>query len=94
VLGALIAELEQIKTREKNPTFTEQDRRDRQMQLVGSTRPAGIEHRRDTATDAHVPALRGLVRATQRRVDSIGHEVKRGAARHHERGARVPLRLL
>ena len=53
VLGALVAELGQIKAREQIFTLAEQDRRDGQVQLIDQPGLQVLPHRRDAAADPH-----------------------------------------
>ena len=53
MLGALVAELGQIKAREQIFTLAEQDRRDGQVQLIDQPGLQVLPHRRDAAADPH-----------------------------------------
>src|SRR5690606_33220927 len=60
-------------------------RRDGEMQLVDRPRAQVLPQRRDTAADAHVPALRGLERERPRALEAVGDEMKGRAAAHGQR---------
>ena len=68
---------------------TEQDRPDRQMQIVDQPRLKILPDGRDTATDANVARARCGPGLVQRRMNAAGDEPKLRAAGHLERRPRV-----
>src|SRR6185437_5201431 len=89
VPGAAVAQLQEVDAAEQRLAGPEDDRRDRDVHLVDQPRLQVLADGADAAADADVLAACGLTRLAQRRLDAIGHEVKRRAALHGERPARV-----
>ena len=89
MLAALIAELWKIETGEEVFAAAEEDRRDGEMHLVDQAQPADIA---GSSRRRHRPGRRGRSRPpsrVQRRVNTVGDEVKRRAAIHRDRRARM-----
>src|SRR3989440_12944444 len=89
MLGARIAQRRQVDPRKQRLTTAEQDRRDRDMDLVDEPRLEILAHRGRPAADLDIEPARGLPGATERFLDSAGDEMKDGPAFHCDRLARV-----
>src|SRR5690606_14046786 len=85
VLDATVSERRQVEPGEQGFPGAQQQRRDGELQLVDRPRAQVLPQRRDTAADAHVPALRGLERERPRALEAVGDERKGRAAAHGQR---------
>src|SRR5207249_1416102 len=82
MLGARIAQRRQVDPRKERLTTAEQDRRDRDMELVHEPRLEILAHRGRPAADLDPPPARGLPGATERFLKPTGDEMIDGPAFH------------
>src|ERR1700727_445625 len=82
MFGDAVAERRQVDPGEYRFALPEHDRGHSEMQLVDQTGAKILTHRLGATTNLHVTALGGELRLLQRRLDTVGHEIKGGGAFH------------
>src|SRR5215831_11115552 len=89
--GSHLLELEGVvlETLEKALAAAENDRGDRDVDLVDEARAQVLVDDRCAAGERNVLSPRGGLGLRERRLDAVGDEVKRRSAPHHERFARM-----
>src|SRR5579862_2763950 len=86
---ALVAQRRQVEAVQNILAAPEQDRRNREMQLVDQAGPQELPYRRHATADPDVAPARGFNGACERNVNAVGDEMKHGAAAHLERCTRM-----
>src|SRR5262245_56406515 len=89
VFGDVEAERRQVNPGEHCFALPEHDGGQGQTELVEQSRAKVLTHRLDAPADLHVATIGGLLRLIQRRLDTLGHKDKGGAAFHLDRIARM-----
>jgi hypothetical protein len=85
----LVAEGAHVDPFEQRRSIAEEDRGDRDVQLVDESGTEVLPDRVGAAADPDVTGSGGLAGALQRLVDPAGDEVEGGAAGHRDRVARM-----
>ena len=89
MFGASIAELRCVDTGKEVFPGAEKSRRDGKVHLVDESRAKVLPNGGDATAEPDISSVGGFRGALQRVVNAVRDEVKRGAAVHRDRGARV-----
>src|SRR5262245_13140092 len=84
VLRALVAEAHRINAGEEVLAPAEEHGGDHEVDLVDQPRGEVLANDGDSTAESDILALRRLLRAFQRGMDAIGHEVERRSAFHRD----------
>src|SRR6266576_778886 len=89
MLDRFEAQRGEIDTCEERFSSANEDRSNRQVQVVDQPGAQKLPNRRDPAAQPNIAIARGLLGLLQRSLDAVGHEAKLGTARHTQRAARM-----